>query len=43
MYVTKMKEGIGKMNFNIQNYSAGNYFLNITGDKVRRQMIIVKM
>ena len=41
--IIEMKEGIGKMNFNIQNYSAGNYFLNITGDKVRRQMIIVKM
>ncbi len=40
--ILESKKGKGKMNFDLENYSAGNYFLSVTGDQVKRQVIIIK-
>ena len=40
--IIEVKKGNGKMNFNIQNYAAGSYFLNVTGDQVKREVVIIK-
>ena len=40
--ILESKKGKGKMDFDLGNYSAGNYFLSVTGDQVKRSVIIIK-
>ena len=40
--ILETKKGKGKMNFNLENFSAGNYFLSVTGDQVKRSVMIIK-
>lgn len=38
----EVKRGNGKVKFDLQNYSAGSYFLSVTGDQVKRSVVIMK-